>query len=353
MIRYKAYGSTSRLMNSPRYPWIDWLKSLGILLVVVGHTPLPESQHRLIYSFHMPLFFMISGFLIAPGGWSLSVVEFVRRRLTKLVKLYFLFGLLGMVVYFYMFRNEQTLQQMLEDRIRALFYASASFYAPRDLFPVVLWYFPALITGLSLTYLAWQVRPPLGKVGAVAAIVTIGALLHGRALPWELESGCFAAGFIALGHCARLYQWDEWAGKVAIPVSIVALAAGIGTALLNPDTLDIRAAHLGTPWLSITAALLLIVALTCVFKRLRASRLLAAVSAATILIFPTHTMTFPYMDRIAMKLPFLRDAVLHNAPWFSWSKAGFVVIVTVLLHAAYRHAGRLSTSWKRGSHPLS
>lgn len=40
----------------------DILKGIGILLVVIGHCTLSNNLHCLIYSFHMPLFFMVSGF---------------------------------------------------------------------------------------------------------------------------------------------------------------------------------------------------------------------------------------------------------------------------------------------------
>lgn len=44
--------------------WINILKGIGIILVVIGHTvTLPSVFHSAIYSFHMPLFFVISGYL--------------------------------------------------------------------------------------------------------------------------------------------------------------------------------------------------------------------------------------------------------------------------------------------------
>ena len=50
-------------MNT-RENWIDWAKTIGILLVVMGHldTSLVEAN-TLISAFHMPLFFVISGYL--------------------------------------------------------------------------------------------------------------------------------------------------------------------------------------------------------------------------------------------------------------------------------------------------
>lgn len=46
-----------------RIVWVDVCKGIGIILVVLGHTGSPFV--RLIYSFHMLLFFIISGFLVS------------------------------------------------------------------------------------------------------------------------------------------------------------------------------------------------------------------------------------------------------------------------------------------------
>lgn len=49
--------------TSNRIDWIDRAKYLGILLVLLGHTDCPEAMKQSIYMFHMPLFFIISGYL--------------------------------------------------------------------------------------------------------------------------------------------------------------------------------------------------------------------------------------------------------------------------------------------------
>lgn len=46
-----------------RIYWIDWLKVFGMCLVVYAHIDTDSVVNRFIFSFHMPLFFMISGFL--------------------------------------------------------------------------------------------------------------------------------------------------------------------------------------------------------------------------------------------------------------------------------------------------
>lgn len=56
-----------------KYPWIDTLYTIGIMLVILGHShpsdwtlfsgTIFEKIILFIYTFHMPLFFFISGFL--------------------------------------------------------------------------------------------------------------------------------------------------------------------------------------------------------------------------------------------------------------------------------------------------
>ena len=45
--------------------WISIAKAIGICLVVIGHSGAPEYVVKYIYSFHMPLFMLISGYLFA------------------------------------------------------------------------------------------------------------------------------------------------------------------------------------------------------------------------------------------------------------------------------------------------
>ncbi len=53
------------MSESKRLDFIDIAKGIGIILVVTGHLlPVAAGLHVLIYSFHMPLFFFLSGFFL-------------------------------------------------------------------------------------------------------------------------------------------------------------------------------------------------------------------------------------------------------------------------------------------------
>jgi acyltransferase len=57
-------------MSLERINWVDWAKSICILLMVCGHShPLPFI-HDFLYLFHLPVFFIISGLLYKPKKFS-------------------------------------------------------------------------------------------------------------------------------------------------------------------------------------------------------------------------------------------------------------------------------------------
>ena len=48
------------MIETKRIEWLDVIKALGIVLVYFGHAHVPGNIY--IYMFHMPMFFIISGF---------------------------------------------------------------------------------------------------------------------------------------------------------------------------------------------------------------------------------------------------------------------------------------------------
>lgn len=64
-------------MKNNRIIWIDWAKALLIYLMVVGHCFPVKWQGQLIYAFHMPAFFIISGFLYHHHDWKKTLKSFL------------------------------------------------------------------------------------------------------------------------------------------------------------------------------------------------------------------------------------------------------------------------------------
>lgn len=85
--------------NENRVHWIDNLKAIGIYLMVLSHhETIAHGFLKYIYSFHMPLFFFISGFLFDRGKYP-TIKSLVLRRIQTLLVPYFLFSFISYILW--------------------------------------------------------------------------------------------------------------------------------------------------------------------------------------------------------------------------------------------------------------
>jgi len=98
-------------MPENRIGWIDVVKGIGIILVVLGHdlrglatsrilspAGAAETTDRWIYSFHMPLFFFLSGLFILQSLRRTSLVDFLTEKGRTIVYPYFIWSSLTILV---------------------------------------------------------------------------------------------------------------------------------------------------------------------------------------------------------------------------------------------------------------
>ena len=69
-------------MNNQRILYIDYVKALAMILVIMGHVNFANQDIKAwIYSFHMPVFFFCTGLVLKDRGKSLkeNVIKYARR----------------------------------------------------------------------------------------------------------------------------------------------------------------------------------------------------------------------------------------------------------------------------------
>lgn len=82
--------------NNRHYiPWLDYAKVLGIFLVIWGHAAGSADVRMYIWSFHMPMFFVISGLLYRP----MTLKESLKKDWRSLVIPYLLLNLFCWMYY--------------------------------------------------------------------------------------------------------------------------------------------------------------------------------------------------------------------------------------------------------------
>jgi len=93
-----------------RQEWLDLARAIGIILVVAGHTgrglaaadvmegPITGAFDRVVYSFHIPLFFMISGWLFAGSICRRPFLHSWKIRTLRLVHPYVVWSIVLLVL---------------------------------------------------------------------------------------------------------------------------------------------------------------------------------------------------------------------------------------------------------------
>ena len=104
-----------------RFKYIDYCKGIGILLVILGHTyGIPQGMYNIIYSFHMPLFFIIFGFLFDGEKYrTTSLLSYTVKRFTDYIIPYLVFGVINLFLQILwrtvIFRESVTLNDIIHN----------------------------------------------------------------------------------------------------------------------------------------------------------------------------------------------------------------------------------------------
>ena len=82
-----------------RFDYLDYSKVIAIILVVLGHICSEGNIKTYIYSFHMPLFFIISGYLFNYSNVN-SCKEFINKKIKVCLIPYLTFSIINILGYY-------------------------------------------------------------------------------------------------------------------------------------------------------------------------------------------------------------------------------------------------------------
>lgn len=185
-----------------RLDYIDIAKGLGMLAIVWGHICCKGWSNELVYSFHIPLFFFLSGMMFNrekyPSFW-----QFFKKRAKRLLIPYAVYSVLtwGVWVAFNMVFH-RPVESIWDPLLQTIIAKGSGGFLVHN---VALWFIPCLLA-VELIYYALS-RYKVGGVFlsfAIAAISMYLASIYGMEYnhfwPWNLDSAFVALPFYALGH---------------------------------------------------------------------------------------------------------------------------------------------------------
>lgn len=181
---------------------IDILKGIGILLVILGHMKINETFRTFIFSFHMPLFFLVAGLFYHVKPIKESLQRDVKRLLIPYL---FTAVIVSFIICFLHYQGISTIKGEILD----ILYCSGAPHHSKYLgdMPYIgaIWFLCALFWSKNIyNYVVVKSKYPL----FFSVLISVTATLidyYIVNLPFGILPGCSAMIFIALGqHLPRI-----------------------------------------------------------------------------------------------------------------------------------------------------
>lgn len=169
-----------------RIDYFDLARGVGIIFVILGHIEyIPQGLRTYIISFHMPLFFVISGMLLFINGEAgRDLKTLFRKKAGSIMLPYFYFSILDVlvyIVYFLITGRDGGWQTVLMDLVQ-----SATLYGMS-----VLWFLPALFISELLLLILIKKYPKISPIFIIVLFLA-ALVINQRLQALNLIYGNFA-----------------------------------------------------------------------------------------------------------------------------------------------------------------
>lgn len=188
-------------MNN-RITWIDFAKGIGMILVIMGHGIPSEIFSMYLHAFHMPLFFIISGYLTKDVSEK-TVGKVIRGKAKALLIPYSFFGVFTYIFWLVLYWQDIAagIENGLSPLLHLLWINSTGLKISGEF-----WFLTALFFASIIFDVLKRKTNKVGMFTAVVAIFLFGCYFRrtfDRQLPWSILSGCTGVGFLYIGFLLR------------------------------------------------------------------------------------------------------------------------------------------------------
>lgn len=273
------------MRSTPRSGAIDALRVLGIVAVVTGHVWANEVISKALYSWHVPLFFFLTGYLWKPGR---ALAAEFRNRFQTLVKpyLFWLIAVLVLWVAVNYVKNDLT----LSDIALPLY---GGFFATR---PFSAFWFVTVLFCAAMAYRSLERVPVAARWSTVLAGLLAGYFVGDllARTPLSVGSAWPCLSFLALGGLFRRIEPRLGAPFATGVGLLLGLSALIAMGWSAP--LDIKQGDYGTPVLSVTVSVGICAGLVLVAKAIFAhvpaqvNRAITVLAQAGLVVIFSHAV---------------------------------------------------------------
>ena len=269
-----------------RIYWIDILKGVGMLLIMLGHAPIPKFLVPYIYSFHVPLFFCISGFLFSIKKYT-SFGYFLKSKLKGLLIPYLIFSLFNYIAYL--------IYSFLEKKVVSIKPLLGILLGIRDSQWSIgngpLWFVLALfVSEIMFYFIIVLTKENIKKIGIILFLFSIIGYFYnefiGIKLVWSIDAALIAVTFVGLGYIIKRLDIINKVDNYTTFIILVVI--NIIFATLNIPYLDMFYDIYGNYIYFYLAAISGIISMFVICKKVRHSKLLEFIGQNSFVYLGIH-----------------------------------------------------------------
>lgn len=194
------------LEDKARLYWIDNLKGYGMAAIILGHCLFPQNSilPKYLFTFHVPLFFFMSGLLFNETKYNkLSVLA--KDRFKRLIIPFFWFNFIVYLSFVLSSvvspRDLMSPFDFITITLRANYIGTDS---PYNIINNPVWFLPCLfLVSIIYFFINKHVRKTAVKIGIMFALsiaIYIESKMTSVRIPWSLDVALMATLFYGLGH---------------------------------------------------------------------------------------------------------------------------------------------------------
>ena len=189
--------------ESKRIEYVDIFRAIGIILMIMGHIGFGGKFDFFIHAFHMPMFFLISGYFFKNNE---KIQLFLKKKAKTLLIPYISFGIIHFILYCIMKHNIEI------DALKHLLFVNT------DGLPIAgaLWFLTALFFADVFYYYINKVKNPFKPI--LIVIIAIFGNLAVKILPFRLPFALDAAftgvGLMYIGNLIKIYKNNKYVNKI-------------------------------------------------------------------------------------------------------------------------------------------
>lgn len=243
-------------MKEERIEWIDIAKGIGIICVVMGHIFSTQMlAHKIIFLFHMPLFFYVSGFLHKGEQQN---GKYIAKKLKSLIVPYFSVFIFVYLLFFLIYFPSNYSSEYIKVDITYYILGGRLLREIIDNVFVAMWFITCLFS-VQVLYNFIQSVLSRRTVNIVVAVLLVAAYINNLWFPdfwvyWCVNVALMAIPIYHIGFLSRQINLD----KYSVWFIIGGIVACLSLILFPQNTFNMMLNDYGIPVVTLLCSILCI-----------------------------------------------------------------------------------------------